>query len=145
MQAPKAARKRTGSVGTQYSQGEVSREALSLKSASDKSETRSVVSSNSKSSTKSKISIGFSRLKGLVRKEERRQARVGWNALGTSGFPRDGVASVGDRGEEARERAKCEEGRKEKEREIEEKLDEVEREIVVEKVMEVERALRVLA
>ena len=145
MQALKAARKRTGSVGTQYSQGEVSREIVSLKSASDKSETRSVVSSNSKSSTKSKISIGFSRLKGLVRKEERRQARVGWNSLGTSGFSQNGVASVGDGEEEVRERARCEEGRKEKEREIKEKLDEVEREVVLEKVMEVERALRVLA
>ena len=141
MQALKAARKRTGSVGTQYSQGEV----LSIKSASDKSETYSVLSSNSKSSTKSKISIGFSRLKGLVRKEDRKQVRFGWNPSVISDFPQNGVASVGYGEEESREQVKCEEARKEKEREIREKLDGVEREIVVEKVMEVERAMRVLA
>ncbi|KAL8795420.1 MAG: hypothetical protein Q9195_002161 [Heterodermia aff. obscurata] len=127
------ARKRSESVGTQHSQ-----------SASDKSETPSVLSANSKSSTKSKISVGFSRLRGLVRREERGEGRRARNLSVSSGVPQDAVAVTGD-GEEAREQVKKEEGLKEKQREIKKKLDEVDREIVVEKVIKVEQALRALA
>ena len=136
MQALNTARKRTDSVGTQQSQGETPR---SFQSASDKSEAPSILSWDSKSSAKSKISVGFSRLRGLVRREEGRRMRQGRNASVSDGFPRNGF------GEEKREQVGGEEGLKEKEREIKERLDYVDREIEVEKVMEVERALRVLA
>ena len=66
--------------------------------------------------------------------------RQGRNASVSDGFPRNGFG-----GEEKREQVGGKEGLKEKEREIKERLDYVDREIEVEKVMEVERALRALA
>ncbi|CAF9915849.1 MAG: hypothetical protein HETSPECPRED_002599 [Heterodermia speciosa] len=138
MQALKAARKRTDSVGTQ-------RDALSLTSASDQSETRSVLSSDSRCSARSRIAEGFERLRGLVRREEGKRGRGGRDGSVTGRFARNGLTAKGDGEEGVRARVKGEEGRKGKEREIKAKLDEVEREVVVEKVTGFEQALRVLA